>query len=162
MKLIVALDMCLQAVEQVVFYFDNFSTTEAGHMYMVTSWPALVKVLLALHVHQVQLIDQALTFQQLERAVHSDFVDAGIDAPRLVQYLGRIKMLFCGFYNAKNGPALVSKSKAMRDQCGLQVSGRFGLMKRHIQLFPRILVLTLCASFSISSAFLMTSSERTF
>ena len=63
-KLTLALDLAFEALEQVAFEFRNFAATEACHMNVVTLRSALIKVLLALHVHEVEFINQAVTLQQ--------------------------------------------------------------------------------------------------
>src|SRR5579864_1539507 len=128
----IALDLSFQAIEQFAFQFHDFSAAQAGHVNVVTLRTALVKMLLALHVHQVELVDQAIALQQLERAVHGDLVNSGIDSPRLGQDLGRVQMLLCGFHHAENSSPLVGEPKSVRDQGCLQTPRGFSLWKRHL------------------------------
>ena len=52
----VALNLSFQAVEQVAFKLGDLAATKAGHVNMIALRTALVKVLLALQVHEVQFV----------------------------------------------------------------------------------------------------------
>jgi hypothetical protein len=60
-ELAFALDLTFEPVEQIAFKFSNLSTSQARHMNVIALWPALIKVLLALHVHQVKLINEPVS-----------------------------------------------------------------------------------------------------
>jgi hypothetical protein len=60
-KLAFALDLTFEPVEQIALKFSNLSASQARHMNVVALWPALIKVLLALHVHQVKLINEPVS-----------------------------------------------------------------------------------------------------
>ena len=64
-KLTLALDLTLEALEQIAFEFCNFAAAQACHMNVVTLRATLIKVLLALHVHKIELINQAIPLKQL-------------------------------------------------------------------------------------------------
>ena len=55
-----ALDLSFEAVEQIAFKFGNLSATQASHMNVIALRPSLIKVLLALHVHQVKFVNQSV------------------------------------------------------------------------------------------------------
>src|SRR5215467_11836743 len=59
-KLAVALDLALEAVEQIAFEFRDLAAAQAGHVDVITLRPALVIVLLALHVRQIKFVDKAM------------------------------------------------------------------------------------------------------
>ena len=59
----IALDLSFQAIEQLAFEFHDFSAAQARHVDVVALWAALIKMLLALHVHQVEFVDQAIALQ---------------------------------------------------------------------------------------------------
>jgi hypothetical protein len=59
-KLTLALDLPFEPLEQIAFEFCDFAAAQARHMNVVTLRAALIKVLLALHVHQVEFVNQAV------------------------------------------------------------------------------------------------------
>ena len=63
-KLTLALDLPFEPLEQIAFEFRDFAAAQARHMNVVTLRSALIKVLLALHVHQVQFVNQAVPLEQ--------------------------------------------------------------------------------------------------
>jgi hypothetical protein len=107
----IALNLRFKAIEELAFHFKDLSATQASHMYVVALRTALIIMLLPLHVHQVQLIHQAVAFQQIERAIHSDAVDPRIDLPRLLEDLRGIQVLFGGFDHAEDCPALMGETQ---------------------------------------------------
>ncbi len=63
MKTAVALNLSLKPVEQVALEFSDLSAAQACHVNVIALRTALVKVLLPLHVHQVEFVDQTMTLQ---------------------------------------------------------------------------------------------------
>jgi hypothetical protein len=101
------LNLPFQTVKQIAFKFRDFPAAQASHVNVVTVRPAFVEVFFALHVHEVKLVDQAMPFQQLERAIDRDAIDTRIELARMAQNLGSIQMLLGGFNHAKDRPPLV-------------------------------------------------------
>jgi hypothetical protein len=62
-ELAVALNLPFEAVEKIALEFRDLSATQARHVNVVPLWTSFVKVLLSLHMHQVQLIHQTMAFQ---------------------------------------------------------------------------------------------------
>src|ERR1700691_977994 len=131
MELAIALDLALQPVEKVALEFHDLAATQAGHVDVVALWPPLIKVLLALHVHEVEFIHQAMPLEQLESAIHRDSIYLGIEFARSAQNLAGVEMLFRGLDNAEDGTALMCHAQAARHQFGLQSSRSFSLGQRH-------------------------------
>jgi hypothetical protein len=113
------LDLSLEAIEKVTFEFRDFATTQTSHVDMVTLRTPLVKMLFALHMHQVEFVHQAVTFQQVQGAINSDAINLRIQLPRLPQYLAGIQVLLGGFYDAKNRAPLMSHSQSAGHEFGL-------------------------------------------
>jgi hypothetical protein len=113
-KLAVPLDLSLQTIEKIAFKFRNLAATEARHMDMVSLWTPLIKMLLTLHVHQVEFVDKPVTLEQSEGPVHGDAVDLGIQPSRPAQQLAGIKMLFGGLDHAQDSAALASHAQPTR------------------------------------------------
>ena len=127
MEAAVALDLSLKPVEEIAFEFRDLAAAQAGHMDVVTLRTALVVMLLSLHVHEIEFIDQAMSLEQSEGAIDGDAVDVGIKAAGVAQDLAGVEMLFSGFDHAENGATLVGHAQAAGHQFGLQASRGFGL-----------------------------------
>lgn len=108
----VTLNLAFQAIEKIAFELHDFSAAQAGHVNMVTLWPPLVIMLLALHVHQVEFVHQAMPFEQVQCSIDRDPVDSRINLSGVTQNLRRIQMLFGVFHHAENCPALMGHSEA--------------------------------------------------
>ena len=61
MEVAVAFDLSLDAVEEVALELLHLAATQTCHVHVVALRAPLVKVSLALHVQQVQFVDQAVT-----------------------------------------------------------------------------------------------------
>src|SRR5262245_44527217 len=66
----VALDLSLEPIEEIALEFRDLATTKTSHVNMVALWAPLVIMLLSLHVHQVEFVDQAMPLKQAQRAVY--------------------------------------------------------------------------------------------
>jgi len=59
-KLALALYLTFKAIEQIAFKLGDLSAAQARHMNVVALRSALVKMLLALHVHKIKFVNQAV------------------------------------------------------------------------------------------------------
>ena len=122
----VALDLALEAVEEVAFEFHDFSAAQAGHVDVVALWPALVVMLFALHVHEVELVDQPVALEQVDGAIDGDFIDLGIQFAGFAQDLAGVEVLLGRFHDGEDGAALAGHAQAAGHEFGLQAPGLLG------------------------------------
>src|ERR1700758_3880453 len=127
----IALDLPFEAIEQVAFKFHDFAAAETGHVNVVALGPALVEMLFALEMHEVQFVDQAVALQQAEGAVHGDAIDLGVDAAGLAQDLAGIEVLAGGFEDAEDSTPLPRHAQPARHEFRLQAPRSLGLRQRH-------------------------------
>ena len=59
-KAAIPLNLTLQPIKQITFEFGNLAAAQARHVNVVALRTPLVEVFLALHVHQVEFVDQAM------------------------------------------------------------------------------------------------------
>jgi len=151
MEVAVPLNLAFEAVKQVAFELDDFSAAQARHMNVIALRASLIVVLLALHVHQIKLINQSMPLKQAESAIDGYTIDLGIDLSRMAQNLARVQMLLCSLYHAQNGAALACHAQSARHQFGLQTSRNFGFWKwqgrwlRYLKLsFKTVAMITEC------------------
>ena len=131
MKVAVALDLSFDAVEEVAFELLHLAAAQARHVHVVALRTPLVEVAFALHVQQVELVDEAVPFQQPQRAIDRHAINVGIDAYRLAQDLRCVQVLAGRLNDAQNYAALLRHADAARQQRRLQRARSFGLRKRH-------------------------------
>ncbi|HEX7895572.1 MAG TPA: hypothetical protein VF447_15340 [Terriglobales bacterium] len=106
-KLAVALNLALQAVKEIAFEFKDFTAAQAGHVDVIALRTALIEVLLALHVHEIEFVNESMALEQFERAVHGHAIDPCVQLAGVPQDLRRIQVLLGGFNHAQDGAALV-------------------------------------------------------
>ena len=75
----IALDLSFEAIEEITFEFGDFSAAQAGHVDMVPLGATFVIMLLALQVHEVEFVNQAVAFQEIQRAVDGHAIDLRIE-----------------------------------------------------------------------------------
>jgi len=127
MKVAVTLDLAFQAIKESAFEFCNFAAPKTSHMDVVSLRSTLVVMLLALQVHEIEFIDQAVALEEVQGPVDRYTVDLGINLARMAQNLAGIEVLLGGFDHAQNSAALPGHAHATRHQFGLQASRRFSL-----------------------------------
>ena len=100
MKPAVALDLSLESIKKIALKLHNFPAAQTGHMDVIPLRTTLVKVLLSLHVHQVELVHQAVALEELKRTVNSDTINFGIELLGMTKNLRRVKVLLGIFDHA--------------------------------------------------------------
>lgn len=94
----------------------------------VIAWSvAFVVVAIAAQVQQVQLVNQALAFQQVERAIDRYLRNFGIDFLSAVEDFVRIEMAARGLHHLQDHAALAGEADAARTE-GL------GQVTRHLTI----------------------------
>ena len=111
-KAAVAFDLTLKAVEEIAFKFHDLAATQAGHMDVIALRTPLVEVLLALHVHKIEFVNESMPLQELEGAVNGNAIDGGIKLAGMAQDLRSIKVLLGVLDHAEDGATLPSQAKA--------------------------------------------------
>ncbi len=75
----VAGDLALQLFVEFAFEFADFAAADAGYVDMVAWAMAFVEVAVAAEMQEVELVDQAVAFQEIESAIHRYARDARIE-----------------------------------------------------------------------------------
>jgi hypothetical protein len=126
-ELAIALDLALETVEEIAFKLRDLAAAQARHVDVIALRATLVKVFLALHVHEVEFVNQAMTLEQVEGAVYGHAVHFRINALRAAQDLARIEVLLGSLDYAENGASLTGHAQTAGHKFRLQASGSFGL-----------------------------------
>lgn len=122
----IALNLAFEPIKQGTLKLRDPAATKARHVNVVTLGTALVKVLLAFEVHEIQFVYQTMALQQVERPVNRYPVDVGVDFASPPQYLRGIQMLLCNFDDSQDCPPLASHAQAAGREFSLQATGSFG------------------------------------
>jgi hypothetical protein len=78
-QIAIARDLLFQFLVELTFKLANFPTTNACDVDVVARPMTLVEMAIAAQMKQIQFVDQAMAFQQVDCAIHSDARDVGID-----------------------------------------------------------------------------------
>lgn len=130
-KTAVALNLSFEPVEKITLKFHDLAAAQACHMNMIPLGTPFVIVLLALHVHQVKFVYQAMPLQQIERSIDGDPVNAWVEFACMTKDLRRVEMLFRVFNHLENRPPLMRHAQPARGECSLQAARYFCLGEWH-------------------------------
>ena len=81
----VLLDLTLELLKKLAFNLSHFPAAQACDVNVVARTMAFVVVPVAMDVEQVELVEQAVPLEHLERAVDGDAVNARIDFLRALE-----------------------------------------------------------------------------
>jgi hypothetical protein len=88
----VLLHLFFQVVEESTFKLRDSATTQTRHVHRLARRLTLVKTLLALEMHQIEFINQAVSLQESQGPIDRDANDFWLLLLRLAQYLCCIEM----------------------------------------------------------------------
>jgi hypothetical protein len=105
--------------------FAHFTAAKTGHVDVVSGTVSFVVVAVAAEVQEVEFVDETLTLEEIDGAVHGDHVDFGIDLLGAFQDLVDVEVLFGGVHDLKDDAALAGQADAALAEGVLQVAGGF-------------------------------------
>ena len=105
------------------FEFADFSAFQAGDVDVVARAVALVEVLVAPKVQQVELIDEAVALEQIKSSVDGDTMHAGIDFLRSFENGAGVQVAFGVVHDLQQDFSLAGEAHATFFQRGLQAAG---------------------------------------
>jgi hypothetical protein len=108
------------------FEFADFATAEAGDVDVVAGAVGFVVMAVAAKVEEIELVDEAFFFEEVDGAVNSDEVDFGADFLRAVEDLIDVEVLFGGVHDLEDDAALASEADAALAEGVLEMAGGFG------------------------------------
>jgi hypothetical protein len=119
-------DLLFELFVEAGLKFADFATAQAGDVDVVSGAVGFVVVAVAAEVQKVELVDEALTFEQVYRAVDGDQVDFGIDSLGALEDLIDVEMLLGGVHDLKDNAALTGEADLALAESVLEVPGGFG------------------------------------
>jgi hypothetical protein len=117
--------LALQFFVQLTFELANFPAAHAGHVDVVTRAVALVEMTIATEMEKVQLVNQAVTFQKIECAIHGDARDSGIHFLGTLENFARVQVAARGLHYLKQNASLAREPNAARSELALKTAGCF-------------------------------------
>ena len=99
-------NLALQFFVEFAFKLANLSTSHTRYMDMVARAMTLVEMAIAAKVKKVQFINQALALQQVDRAIHGDASDPGVDFLGAFEDFTRVQMAAGAFHYLQQDAAL--------------------------------------------------------
>ena len=121
----VARDLLFQLFVQFAFHFAHFSAAQTCDMNMVAGPVAFVEMAIAAKVEQIELVNQAVALQEIDRTVDGDSCDVGVDFLRALEDFTGIEMAARRLHHLEKHAALAREPDPARAQFALQTSGRF-------------------------------------
>jgi hypothetical protein len=118
-------DLALQLFVKLAFDFAHFAAADAGNVDVVARAVAFVEVAIAAQVKQIELIDEAVTLQKVDRAVDGDARDFGIDLLRSLENFAGIEVAPSGFHYLEQNAPLASEANAPGAEFALQAARGF-------------------------------------
>lgn len=118
-------NLALQFLVEFAFKLANLSASHARYVDMVAWAMAFVEMAVAAQVKKVEFVNQALAFQQVERAIHGDASDPGIHFLGAFEDFARVQMATRGFHHLQQDTALAREANAAGAELTLQPTRSF-------------------------------------
>jgi hypothetical protein len=122
----IAGDLFLELLVETGLEFADLAAAKAGDVDVVARAVGFVVVAIAAKVEEIELVDEAFFFEQVDGAVDGDEMDFGADFLGAIQDLIDVEMLFGGVHDLEDDAALAREANAALTQRLLEVAGRGG------------------------------------
>jgi hypothetical protein len=122
----VAGDLFLELFVEAGFEFADFATTEARDVDMIAGAVRFVVVTVAAEMEQVELVDEAVLFEEIDGAVDGDEMDFIVEFLGAFEDLVHVEMLFGGVHDLEDGAALTGQANAFVTEGLLEMAGGLG------------------------------------
>jgi hypothetical protein len=115
-------DLLFELLVKAGFEFAHFAATETGDMDMVAGAVSFVIVAVATEVEEIEFVDEAFLFEQVDGAVDSDEVDFRINLLSAFEDLIDVEMLLGGIHDLEDDAALACKTNAALTESILEMA----------------------------------------
>jgi hypothetical protein len=119
-------DLLFELLVETGFEFADFAAAETGDVDVIARAVGFVVMAIAAEVEEVELVDEALPFEEVDGAVDGDEMDFGIDFLGAFEDLVDIEMLLGRIHDLENDAALARKTNAALAEGVLEMAGGFG------------------------------------
>jgi len=108
----IAGNLAFQFLVEFTFELANLSASHAGYVDMVARAVALVEMPVAAKVKKIELVNQALALQQIDRAIHGDASDRGINFLGAFEDFARVQVAAGCLHHLQQDAALAREANA--------------------------------------------------
>jgi hypothetical protein len=119
----VAGDLLFELLVQAAFKFPHLAATQAGDVDVIARAVTFVIVTIATQVQEVELVDKAVLFEEVDGPVDGDEMHARIDFLGAREYLIDVQVLLGVIHDLKDDAALPGHAQAALTEELLQFSG---------------------------------------
>jgi hypothetical protein len=116
-------DLLFQLLVQVRLEFADGSTLQASDVDVVAGTVAFVEVLVAAQVEQVQFVNQAVAFEQVDGAVDGHAVDARVELLRAIENRSGVEMALGVVHHLEENFSLARQADAALGEGFLETAG---------------------------------------
>ena len=122
----VAGDLFFELFVEAGFEFADLAAAEAGYVDMVARAVGFVVVAVAAEVEEIEFVDQAFFFEEIDGAVDGDEVDGGVHFLGALEDLVDVEVLLGGVHDLEDDAALASEANSLFADSFLEMAGGFG------------------------------------
>ncbi len=122
----VAGDLLFELFVEAGFEFADFAAAEAGDVDVVARAVGFVVVAVAAEVEEVEFVDEAFFFEEVDGAVDGDEVNGGVHFLGARENLVDVEVLLGGVHDFEDDAALASEANSLFAKSFLQAAGGFG------------------------------------
>jgi hypothetical protein len=122
----VAGDLFLELFVEAGFEFADFAAAETGYVDVVARAVSFVIVAVPAEVKEIELVDEAFFFEEIDGAVDGDEVDGGVHFLGAFEDLIDVEVLLGGIHDFEDYTALASEADSLFTEGFLEAAGGFG------------------------------------
>jgi len=122
----VAGDLLFELFVEPGFELADFAAAETGDVDVVTRAVSFVVVAIAAEVEEVELVDEAFFFEEVDGAVDGDEVDGGVHFLGASEDLVDVEVLLGGVHDFEDDAALAGEANSLFAEGFLKAAGGFG------------------------------------
>jgi hypothetical protein len=122
----IAGDLLFELFVQAGFEFADLAAAETGDVDVVAGAVGFVVVTVAAEVEEVELVDEAFFFQEIDSAVDGDEMDGGVHLLGPFEDLVDVEVLLGDVHDFQNDAALAGEADSLFAKSFLEVAGGFG------------------------------------
>ena len=119
----IAGDLFLELFVEPGFEFADLAAAETGDMDVVAGAVGFVVVAIAAKMEQIELVDEAFFFEEVDGAVDGDEVDGRVHFLSAREDLVDVEMLFGVVHNFEDDTALAGEANSLFTESFLEVAG---------------------------------------
>ena len=119
-------NLFFQLFVQAGFEFADLAAAEAGDVDVVARTVGFIVVAVAAEVEEIEFVDEAFFFEEVDGAVDGDEVHGGVHFLGALEDLVDVEVLLGGVHDLEDDAALASEANSLFAESFLEMAGGFG------------------------------------